>query len=115
VNRHALSVLELDRVLNVVAAGATSELGAERVRALAPTTDRAWIEREHARIAAIRALKTAETPWHPEPVPDVRAALERLRIVGLAWSAPELHAAHQLLRSGRRTRESLSDAPKAAS
>ena len=113
-NRHALSVLELDRVLNVVAASATSELGAERVRGLTPTTDRAWIEREHARITAVRALKGADTPWHPEPIPDVRSALERLRIAALSWSAAELHGVGRLLRSSRRTRESMADEKRPA-
>ena len=37
-NSHALSVLEFPRVLEVVAGFATSDLGAKRLRALAPTT-----------------------------------------------------------------------------
>jgi len=115
VNRHALAVLEFPRVLEEVAARARCELGAERVRALLPTTDRSWIEREHGRIAAVRALRGAEPPWYPESVPDVRAGLERLRVVGLSWSAAELHGAHQLLRSSRRTREALGDEKRPAS
>ena len=107
-NRHALGVLELHRVLDVVAAGATSELGAERVRALEPKTDREWIEREHGRVGAIRVLRGSDTPWHPEPIPDLRAALERLRVAGLRWTAGELHGGRQLFRSSRRTREALS-------
>lgn len=114
-NRHALIVLELHRVLEVVAGRATSELGAERIRALAPTTDRDWIEREHARVAAVRVLRGTDTPWHPEPVPDLREALGRLRIAGLSWTAVELRFALQLLRSARRTRESLGDPKRPAS
>jgi DNA mismatch repair protein MutS2 len=109
VNRHALAVLEFPRVLDEVAGRATSELGAARVRDLAPTTDRAWIEREHARVASVRALKSPDAPWHPEPIPDVRAALDRLRVTGLAWSAAELHGVRHLLRSARRTKESMAD------
>jgi DNA mismatch repair protein MutS2 len=109
VNRHALAVLEFPRVLDEVAGRASSELGAAHVRALAPTADRAWIEREHARIAAVRALRAGDPPWYPEPVPDLRAALERLRVVGATWSATDLLAARQLLRSARRTREALTD------
>jgi DNA mismatch repair protein MutS2 len=109
VNRHALSVLELHRVLDVVAGGAISELGADRVRRLAPMAERAWIEREHARVAAVRALREGESPWHPEPVPDLTAGLERLRVSGLSWNAAELLAAKVLLRSGRRTRDALTD------
>jgi DNA mismatch repair protein MutS2 len=109
VNRHALAVLEFPRVLDEVAARASSELGAERVRMLQPTADREWIEREHARIVAVRSLRTGEAPWYPEPVPDLRAGVERLRVAGLAWTAVELLAGKQLLRSSRRTREVLAD------
>ena len=56
-NRHALAVLEYPRVLDEVASRATSALGAERIRRLLPSTDRGWIEREHSRIAAVRALR----------------------------------------------------------
>jgi DNA mismatch repair protein MutS2 len=114
VNRHALAVLEFPRVLDEVAGRAISELGAERVRALAPTTDRGWIEREHSRVTAVRALIAAEPPWRPEPIADLRAALERLRVVGLTWSALELHGAGQLLKSGRRTKESMGDEKRPA-
>jgi DNA mismatch repair protein MutS2 len=114
VNLHALAVLEFPRVLDEVAARAGSELGAERVRALLPATDREWIEREHARTAAMRVLRTGEPPAHAEPVPDLRRPLDRLRVAGLPWTAAELLAARQLLRSGRRTRETLTDEKRPA-
>jgi DNA mismatch repair protein MutS2 len=114
VNRHALAVLEFPRLLDEVAGRASSELGAERVRTLQPSIDREWIEREHARVAAVRSLRTGDAPLFPEPVPDLRKALERLRIAGLAWTGAELLAARQLLRSARRTREALSDAKRPA-
>jgi DNA mismatch repair protein MutS2 len=114
VNRHALAVLEFPRVLDEVAARAASELGAARVRSLEPVTDRSWIEREHARIAAVRSLRAGEPPVYPEPVPDIRAALERLRVVGATWSATDLLGAKQMLRSARRTREALSDEKRPA-
>ena len=108
-NRHALDVLEFPRVLDVVAARAGSELGAARIRSLAPVRDREWIEQEHGRIAAMRALRSAEVPFHPEPVPDLAAALERLRVAGLTWPVTELHMARLLLRSSRRSKEALGD------
>ena len=113
-NRHALAVLEFPRVLEEVAGRARSGLGAERVRSLWPSTDRSWIEREHSRIAAVRALRGVEPPWSPEPVPDLRQALEKLRVVGLTWSVVELHGSAQLLRSSRRTREALRDEKRPA-
>ena len=108
-NAHALAVLEFPRLLDFVAARATTELGAERVRALVPTTDRERLDREHARVTAVRSAIAGDEPWHPEPVPDLRKALGRLRIEGLAWSGAELLAAAQLLRSSRRTRDALID------
>lgn len=113
-NRHALAVLEFPRVLEEVASRAASELGAAKVRALHPSTDHPWIEREHARIAAVRSLREGEPPLHPEPVPDLRAPLDRLRVVGATWSAADLLACKQLLRSARRTREALVDEKRPA-
>ena len=89
-NRHALAVLEFPRVLDEVASHARSVLGAGRVRLLEPTVDRAWIEREHGRIAAVRAFRGGEPAWYPEAVPDLVASLERLRVVGVSWTAAEL-------------------------
>jgi DNA mismatch repair protein MutS2 len=108
-NSHALSVLELPRVLDLVAARATTDLGAERVRGLVPQTDRPALEREHARVAAVRAALEGDDPWGPYPVPDLRRPLGRVRVEGSAFTAPELLAAVQLLSSSRLSRERLRD------
>jgi DNA mismatch repair protein MutS2 len=114
VNAHALAVLEFPRVLDLVAERASSAPGAARVRGLVPRTDGAWLDAEHARVAAVRALRTAEPPWHPEPIPELTAALARLRVLGSRWTAEELKAGGQLLRSSRLTREGLTDPKRAA-
>ena len=114
VNAHALSVLEFQRTLDVVAGHATSSAGAAHVRELRPSDDVAGIEREHARVTAMRALVTADAPWSPEIVPDVARGLARLRVEGTALPGPELLAALVLLRSSRRTSEGLRDARRPA-
>ena len=106
-NRHALTVIEFPRTLALIAERAISTLGAERVRELAPMTDREAIEREHARVAAVRSLLSAEEPWMLHGVPDARAALTRLRVEGASLSAPDLLILGSLLRSSRLTRESF--------
>jgi DNA mismatch repair protein MutS2 len=106
-NLHALNVIEFPRTLALVAERATSPLGAERVRELHPLTDRDAIEREHARVAAVRALISAEDPWSLPGVPDARTALTRLRVEGASLSAPDLLVLGGLLASSRLTRESL--------
>jgi DNA mismatch repair protein MutS2 len=113
-NSHALSVLEFPRVVAVVAERASSSLGAARVRALQPRTDRAWLEAEHRRVAAMRALVASEIGWSAEPIPDLTEALARLRIEGTSWSGPELLGGATLLRSSRRTRDQLTDARRPA-
>ncbi|HJP85261.1 MAG TPA: endonuclease MutS2 [Gemmatimonadaceae bacterium] len=106
-NTHALTVIEFPRTLSLIAERAVSPLGAERVRELAPMTDRDTIERELARVAAVRSLLSAEEPWTLHNVPDARAALTRLRVEGASLSAPDLLVLGALLRSSRLTRESF--------
>ncbi|HET9637234.1 MAG TPA: hypothetical protein VFP26_14990, partial [Gemmatimonadaceae bacterium] len=106
-NRHALNVIEFPRTLALIAERAISSLGADRVRELAPMTGREEIEKEHARVAAVRALLSAEEPWTLHGVPDARAALTRLRVGGAALSASDLLVLGSLLRSSRLTREAF--------
>ena len=109
-NAHALSVLELARALDVVAGFASSELGAVRVRSLTPSADTAWLDREHARIAAMRAATQGDEAWRPEPIPDLSGPLTRLRVEGSLWTGTELVAGAMLLRSSRQTQTRLRDA-----
>src|ERR1043166_208938 len=106
-NAHALSILELPRVLDVVAGFATPDPGAARVRRLSPSTDRHWLDREHARVAAMRSAVQGDEPWHPDPTPDLASALPRLRVAGSMWTGSELVASATLLRSSRRTQQAL--------
>ena len=89
-NAHALGILELERALDAVAGRASSSLGAERVRTLQPSTDRAFLRAELARVAAVRALLGGDQGWAPEATPDVRGALRRLRVEGAAGDACEV-------------------------
>ncbi|HJQ20976.1 MAG TPA: endonuclease MutS2 [Gemmatimonadaceae bacterium] len=102
-------MLEFPRVLDDVAGRTRSELGAQRVRRLEPSSDQTWIEREHARVAAVRALRASDPPLGAEAAPDLTKALDRLRVAGLSWPASDLLSARQLLQASRRTREALMD------
>ena len=104
---HALTVLEFPRVLEVVAGFAHSALGAARVAALVPSCDLDAVRAEHARVEAMRALVTSEDGWASEPIPDLTAALPRLRIGGTTLDGVALRGAAQLLGSARRTRDAL--------
>ena len=108
-NHHALSVLEFPRVLDVVADRASSTLGAIAVRALRPRTDREWLAAELARVQAMRSLLGSEGGWNPEPIPDVKQALARLRLAGATLEGTQLTAIATLLRSSRRMQSALRD------
>ncbi len=104
---HALTVLEFPRVLEVVAGHARSSLGAARVMALMPSMDLDALRAEHARVEAMRSLVGGEGGWPSEPIPDLTAALERLRIAGTVLDGLSLREAGLLLGSARRTRDAL--------
>ena len=103
-NAHALAILELPKLLDLVAERAASAPGAARVRALEPRADLDWLEAEHRRVGAVRSLLGGELAWSPEPVPELEGPINRLRVIGSVWSGPELIAGALLLRSARRTR-----------
>jgi DNA mismatch repair protein MutS2 len=106
---HALTVLEFSRVLDLVAGHASSAAGAARTRQLQPLFSEREVAGEHARVEAMRAMVGSEAGWHPEPIPDLAAALGRLRVEGTAWTALELRAAVTLLLSSRRALDALHD------
>lgn len=108
-NTHALAVLEFERALALVAGRAPSALGAARVQSLRPRSDRAWLDAEHARVAAMRALHEHETRWNPQRLSDLQAALTRLRLEGTVWSPLDLLGGATLLASSRRTADALND------
>lgn len=106
-NSHALTVLEFDRVLDVVAGRASSDEGAARVRALRPTTDRDWIEREQTRTFSVRALVMSEGGWAPARIPRARRALDRLRVENATLAGDDFMELRTLLGSSRATLDSL--------
>lgn len=119
VQAHALDVLEFARLLDHVAGHASTSPGAARIRALRPTRvggthlDRgdalAALHSEHARVAAMRALIGGDNPYRTEPIPELDAAFQRLRVTGAAWNGVELRGALTLLRSSRLTQAALRD------
>ena len=106
-NTHALGVIEFGAALDLVAGFASSTAGAERVRSSTPSADRQWIEREHARVSAMRSLSDGDAAWRPQHIFDISHGLSRLRVEGAPLSAPDLLAVRNFLRSSRLTIDSF--------
>ncbi len=106
---HALRVLELPRVLKLVARRATSELGARRVRRLRPGVDRDAVARELDAVTEMVEYLRAAEHWAPPRVPDLRAVLKRLRVEGTVLDGEGLLGVAELLSSCRSARRDLPD------
>ncbi len=100
-NRHALEALEFDRVLQIVAAQATSEPGAEAVLELRPTDRREDVAAALDRVDEMVSWLIHDEKWMPPLIPDLRRPLKRLSTEGSVWSVAELIGALQLLRGAR--------------
>ena len=119
VQPHALDVLEFARLLDHVAGHASTSPGASRIRALRPTRvggtrpereeSLQALHAEHTRVAAMRHLLQGDEPYRPEAIPELEDPFARLRVLGAAWTGPELRGAVILLRSARLTQAALRD------
>lgn len=97
----ALGSLEFASVLEVIAGRAAGSLAAERIAALQPTTDQHHITAELARVGQFLALLRRGERVEVPAVPDIRAALARLRMDGSVLEAVELAAIRRTLSAAR--------------
>jgi DNA mismatch repair protein MutS2 len=104
---HARVVLEVDRVLDRIAAHAGSDLGAEHVRRLKPlpTPERARATLQS--VAEMRGVLQRDPGWSLGPIPDVHEALAKLGIEGSVLEIESLVACSVLLRTSRLARRDL--------
>ena len=106
-NRHALDALEFDRVLEIVASYATSELGAEAVGDLQPVPDPQAVVAALDEVDEMVSWLIRDESWAPPTIPDVRGSLNRLAVEGSVWSESELAGALRLLVGAHWVRRSI--------
>ncbi|MEK6610748.1 MAG: hypothetical protein AABZ35_07490, partial [Gemmatimonadota bacterium] len=97
----ALAAIEFPAALDQVSQYAVTHLGADRVRALTPTTDAAWIDRELTLVGQYATRLEAGDDLEPEPFPDIAAALGRLVLEGAVLEGAELAAVGRVLEAAR--------------
>jgi DNA mismatch repair protein MutS2 len=106
-NKHALDVLQFPDALGVIAGNAASSLGAAAVRALQPSTDRAWVNAELDRVDQMASFLQRADAWGPGLIPDVRAPLQRLAVDGSVLDATSLRDIGVLMHSARAARAGI--------
>jgi DNA mismatch repair protein MutS2 len=106
-NRHALDVLQYPEALAVVAGHASSPLGAEAVRSLAPSDSAAFVADELRRVDEMSAFLFRAQDWQMPTLPDARSALRRLAVEGSVLDGGELRDIAVLLRGSAVSRRAL--------
>jgi len=113
-----LETLEFPAALERVAAHATGPLGAARVTRRSPATDPDAIRAALAQVAELAALLLTDDAIRAEPVPDIAAALELLRVPGSALEGAALAQVGRALAAARAVAGDLArlaaDAPRTA-
>ncbi len=108
-NPHALEVLDLASALELVGERASTSLGRDALTGLRPSTDRAWVVAELARVGAVMAFCDSKPSWGMPPLPDPRPGLQRMKVDGGVLEPTELHRLGALLEAGRLVGEGLDE------
>jgi DNA mismatch repair protein MutS2 len=83
-------VLEFDSLRELVRGYTSSPLGSGRVSALAPSTDRTWIESQHQLTTEIREFRRVGGRFEFSGLLDVTQLLDKSRISGAALETTEI-------------------------
>jgi DNA mismatch repair protein MutS2 len=102
-----LEAIEYARVLEQVAREASSEPGADRIRATAPLTEPDSVREALASTDEMVGLLLADSAWAPPPIPRADPALRRSRVAGSSLEPEELRSIAVLLASSGRCRRDL--------
>jgi DNA mismatch repair protein MutS2 len=88
--RTSAGVLEFESLRDLLRGYISSPLGAHRLAALAPTTDRDWIGEQHQRTTEIREYRRVGGRFEFAALLDVAVLLDKSRIAGAAIETTEI-------------------------
>jgi len=83
-------LLEFESLRELLRGYIASPLGVDRLSALAPSTDRYWIEQQHRRTAEIREFRRVGGRFEFAGLLDVRDLLDKSRIAGAALETTDI-------------------------
>ncbi len=107
---HTRIVLEVDRVLDRIAAYAGSDLGAEHIRDLAPQPSLGRARAALESVSEMQGVLERNPGWSLGAIPNLRETLAKLGIEGSVLEAESLIACSVLLRTSRLAGRDLSAA-----
>ena len=107
------TVLEFERLREIVRGFCQSELGREAVDSLSPTTDAAWIERQQQLTAEVRNFFRAGGRFDFAGLIDPRQLVLRARISGATLEISELRNAILVVDRAAEWREAVAHPPQA--
>src|ERR1700739_2489935 len=83
-------VLEFESLRDLLRGYASSPLGQNRIRSLAPSTDRAWIQNQQALTAEIREFRRVGGRFDFSTLVDVGSLVQKSRIAGAILETTEI-------------------------
>lgn len=88
-NRHTLTVLEFDKIVEATAGFCLTPMGGERIRTRQPSSDRDWLDARCDELREMmRLVMIAGFPM--QRVPDIRPHIEKSALEGVFLDPPEL-------------------------
>jgi len=102
--RDAIQLLEFDKILEQIAGAALSPISAEEIRARHPLSSQQEIQNRLDEATEMRAILDYDEPFPLSSLPDLRPALEHLRIAGRSLEIRQLIECAQFLHGARRVR-----------
>ena len=106
-------LLEFDGLRELLSGYASSEPGKRIVGHLLPSSDRAWIENQHALTAEIREFRRVGGRFDFTNLPEIREIVEKSRIAGAAVETIEIRDVVSLVDRAAEWREIVKQPPAA--
>jgi DNA mismatch repair protein MutS2 len=113
VTRSSSRLLEFEALRELLAGYASSPLGHERIAALAPSLDPAWIENQQQLTAEIREYRRVGGRFEFAGLPEVQTLIEKSRIAGAALETTEIRDVVLVADRGSEWREIVHQPPAA--
>lgn len=99
------SVLEFDKIREILAGFTLCPIGYELANRLAPIQDADQLELLQDQVSELKALRQFDDPFPLATCEDIRPILKKCRIEGMVLAPPEILKIHHILQTARSVKE----------